>query len=191
MQSAAQAINSSDEQLLQAFSQKEQVAFEVLYQRYRGRICAYAEQMLQNKEEAEEVCVETFVAVLEGAWKPTGSFRAFLFTIAHRACLQRLRRKKITQRVFAIFQSYFSSSPPPEEPFLKGEAHQKLSLAIQALSEEHRSVILLFYAQDLSSQEIATILGISDQQVRSRLSYARKKLKEILESQEIRHESQR
>ena len=54
--------------------------------------------------------------------------------------------------------------------------------ALSSLSEERRTVLLLTYQQDLNSVEIADILGIDSQQVRSRLTYARRLLKEALSS---------
>ena len=58
---------------------------------------------------------------------------------------------------------------------------RRLTAAMDALGEEHRAVLLLYYSQELPSREVAEILGCSDQQVRSRLSYARRKLREQLE----------
>ena len=58
----------------------------------------------------------------------------------------------------------------------------RLLEAVQQLPPEHRAVLLLYYSQELPSKEVAAALGCTDQQVRSRLSYARRKLREILEA---------
>jgi len=56
-----------------------------------------------------------------------------------------------------------------------------LERAIAALPEAHRAVVLLTYRHDLTSREVAEVLGCGDQEVRSRLSYARRLLRERLE----------
>jgi RNA polymerase sigma-70 factor (ECF subfamily) len=80
----------------------------------------------------------------------------------------------------AAFGSVPVVEDSPEQAFLHDERRQCLERAIASLSQEHRGTLLLFYTQGLPTPEIARILGRSDQQVRSQLSYARRRLRELL-----------
>ena len=170
----------SDEQLLQAYRNGDHPAFNLLFERYRDRIVGYVWRMLRNQEEAEEIALETFCRVLEGAWKPGGSFRAFLFTVAHRLSIDRLRKRQRTQRFQRLWKAAAPPSRSPEQAVAADETHRALELALANLPELHRATVLLYYGQELKSREVAEIMGCSDQQVRSRLSYARKQLRQLL-----------
>lgn len=172
----------TDEALVQLHLRGDSAAFDRLFDRYHGRVRGYAMKMLGRAELADEVCAETFVKILEGRWKPVGRFRAYLFTVAHRACLERLRRRRTALR-FVPWLRLAPEPPTPEEDLHRLERQQSLSAAVARLSEEHRAVLLLYYAQELPSKEVASILGCSDQQVRSRLSYARRLLRDLLEEE--------
>lgn len=175
------ARGTPDEELLAAWTSGDERAFDALYERYSGRVTGYAWRLLGRREDAEEVCVETFTRIVEGRWRDEGVFRAWLFTVAHRCCLERLRRRTLTDRVLSLFGA--SPRPNPESPeseLLRDEQGQQLHLAIGRLPIEHRATLLLTCAQELPAREVGTVLGLTEQQVRSQLSYARKLLREQL-----------
>lgn len=173
----------ADEALVERWMGGDERAFELLYARYAGRVTGYAQRMLGRREDGEEICVETFTRIIEGRWRAVGSFRAWLFTVAHRCCIERLRRRSLKGKILAIFGA---EAPPgaasPESSLLEREQDQRLAAAISGLPPEHRSAVLLHCSQDLSAREVGAILGLTDQQVRSQLSYARRLLRDRLES---------
>ena len=63
----------ADETLLIAWRRGDEVAFETLFERHKGPLTSFAWRMLRRREEAEEVCLEAFTRVIEGAWRPGGS----------------------------------------------------------------------------------------------------------------------
>ena len=136
--------------------------------------------MVRRREVAEEVCTEVFVQLMEGAWRPTGSLQGFLFTLTHRRCVDRIRKQeRFSRRVLRI--PWVMPEPTcPEGVAVLSERQRAVETAIGQLSERHRAAVLLYYGQELSSREVADILDCTDQEVRSRLSYARKKLKTLL-----------
>ena len=170
-----------DSALMARFRQGDHTAFNRLFDRYRDRVISYSWRMLRNHEEAEEVALEAFCRVVEGAWSPGGSFRAFLFTVAHRLCIDRLRKRQRTTRFVRLWKAAEGRSVTPEESVAADEQHAALESAIAGLPEPHRAAVLLYYGQELRSKEVAEILDCSDQQVRSRLSYARKRLRVLLD----------
>jgi len=179
-QPARDADGPDDAALMARFRKGDHTAFNRLFDRYRDRVVSYAWRMLRNQEEAEEVALEAFCRVVEGAWSPGGSFRAFLFTVAHRLCIDRLRKRQRTLRFVRLWKAAEGRTVTPEESVSTDQQHRALEEAIASLPEPHRAAVLLYYGQELRSKEVAEILGCSDQQVRSRLSYARKRLRTLL-----------
>ncbi len=171
---------ASDEALMAAWRAGDERAFRVLFERYRGRVTNYAWQMVRRREVAEEVCLEAFCRLVEGAWRPSGSFRSFLYTVVHRLCLDALRRRSRRDR--ALLRLRVPRPEPPGPDAMTQDAQQRAQLtdALAALPEEHRAVLLLYYHQELRSREVAEVLGLEDHQVRSRLSYARRLLRQQL-----------
>lgn len=174
------AEGPDDAILMARFREGDHTAFNRLFDRYRDRVIGYAWRMLRNHEEAEEVALEAFCRVVEGAWQPGGSFRAFLFTVAHRLCIDRIRKRQRTLRFRRLWKAAEGNSITPEESVSTDQEHAALEQAIASLPEPHRAAVLLYYGQELRSKEVARILDCDDQQVRSRLSYARKRLRTLL-----------
>lgn len=178
------SLDPSDETLVERWKGGEERAFEILYARYAGRVTGYAQRMLGRREDGEEICIESFTRIIEGRWRATGSFRAWLFTVVHRCCIERLRRRTVRGRVLSLFYTS-DRSPPSSGPLgqlLASEQDEQLSRAISQLPEEHRATLLLSCAQELSAREVGAVLGLTEQQVRSQLSYARRLLRERLEA---------
>ena len=138
--------------------------------------------MLGRGELADEVVATTFVRVLEGRFKATGRFSSFLFSVAHRQCLEQLRRSH-TARRFSPWVKPTREQPTPEDTLVRTDRQRRLGAALLELPERHRTVLQLYYGQELPSKDVAEILGCSDQQVRSRLAYARRLLRDQLDKE--------
>ncbi|MDX1420008.1 MAG: sigma-70 family RNA polymerase sigma factor, partial [Rubricoccaceae bacterium] len=83
-----------DHALIEAFQRGDEFAFVALYNRHKGAVYAFCAKMLLDREAAEDVMQEAFVRVYENRQRllSTGSFKAYLFTIARNQCLNTLRR---------------------------------------------------------------------------------------------------
>lgn len=177
----------SDPQLLGLFARGHEPAFEELVRRHGAGVKGYALRMLHSAEQAEEIYAETFlrVATARGVWEERGTVRSWLFTIAHRLCLDLLRRRATERRsavgVLEISTTY-SVTPSPEASALMGERAAALEAALAGLSTEHRQIILMRVVHGLSAAECADALGLREDQIHSQLSYARKRLRELLEA---------
>lgn len=174
----------TDDALMTAFARGDERAYAELVRRHGLALKAYALRILGNPELAEDVFCETFLRVARerDRWQPTGSVRGWLFTIAHRQCIDVLRRRKLDSereaQVIAI-ETARQRQPTPAEA---AELNQALEAAIGQLPLGHREVVLLRLVHGLSAAETGTILGLDEEQVRSRLSYARKRVRELLEA---------
>ena len=175
-----------DHQLMRAFVRGDEAAFDALVQRHGQPLKAYALRMLRSPELAEEVYVESFVRVARAKdrWSPKrGTFRSWLFTIAHRLCIDELRRRRVeqeAQRELVALAERRPVLPSPEALAELGQLAHQLEEALQQLPEEHREVLLLRLVHGLTGDETAAALELDRTQVDSKLAYARRRLKRLL-----------
>ncbi len=183
-------VGSTDEELMSRFQRGDEAAFDQLVERYGPAVKGFAARVTSRPDEAEDIHVETFVRVVQSAhrWRPTGSFRSYLFTIAWRICLDSCRRRSVQRRALESLRHEPASAPSsPESEAASAQQVQQLERGLAELSEHHRAAILLTYRSGLNSNEVGEILGLSAQEVRSRLTYARRLLRQHLEVEGSSH----
>jgi RNA polymerase sigma-70 factor, ECF subfamily len=125
------APQPSDEVLAVRARAGDQGAFATLYQRHRSALRGYAWRMVRRRELAEEVCTEAFVKLLQGAWRPCGSVRSFLFTVVHRHCIDLLRSRKRRVRLLPGAVATAVESGSPEASLVAGERRAGLERAAE------------------------------------------------------------
>ena len=176
----------TDAQLVEAFARGGEEAFEVIVNRHGAAVKSYALRLLCSPEEAEEVFEETFIRLVrrEGRWEGRAQLRTWLFTVAHRMCVDILRRRQLETRAqpkLVAMAERRRVEPSPEARAALGEEARRLEEALGRLPESHREVLLLRAIHGLSGAETAAVLGIEEGQVHSQLSYARKRLARLLD----------
>jgi RNA polymerase sigma-70 factor, ECF subfamily len=179
-----------DEELLRRYTDADdQLAFQVLYGRYRVRLHRFVLRLSRDSHEAEEVFQETWMAVIRGRVKhhPTARFAAYLFSIAHRRLADRWRRLKR----FSTLQmdGEIPCDPDevaddfavaPEEWTQHAQLQRALMTELGKLPVHQREVFLMKAEADLSLEEIAEIMGATREATKSRLRYALARLRAAL-----------
>jgi|SRR5215471_3745907 len=172
----------SDEALMLDFQRGSREAFEELFARYRGPLFGFFHRRLESSERAEDLTQETFLAVIRGAsrYQPRAQLRTYVYGIALKL-LAAERRKQTT-------------SPPIEadqEPAIDQLPDKALWVrqSLEKLEPSERAILMLREYEQLSYAEIAELLRVPINTVRSRLFRARMALKEHLESQSKVHGS--
>jgi RNA polymerase sigma-70 factor, ECF subfamily len=168
------AAMTSDEQLMLAFQQGSREAFIELFERYREPMYGFFRRRLDEAARAEDLAQETFLAVLRGVsrYEPRALFRTYLYGIALNL-LAAERRKKAREGT--------SAEDPDEQPVITDpDASLWVRRAIEKLDADAREVLLLREYEQLSYAEIAALLRVPVNTVRSRLFRARMALKELL-----------
>jgi RNA polymerase sigma-70 factor, ECF subfamily len=165
----------SDEALMLEFQGGSRPAFDQLFARYRGPLYGFFRRRLQGDERAEDLMQETFLAVIRGAdrYTPTALVRTYLYGIAMNL-LAAERRKR------------FRDSPPgaaASEPTTNDAPDAVLWIrqALDKLDESEREILMLREYEQLSYADIAELLKLPVNTVRSRLFRARMALKDHLE----------
>ena len=160
-------------------------AFEELVTMYQHRVFGVALRMLGNRAEAEEIAQETFLRAHRALREFRGEARlgTWLYAIASRLCLNRLasgpRRHERSDDI-ALAQAP-AESADTAGALERGELEAALHEAVAALPEDRRIVVVLRDLEGLSYEDIAQVLGMPLNTVRTRLHRARLDLKAKLE----------
>ena len=177
--------------LIERAKQGDKEALTRLVNRYSERIYNLALRILRNREDAEDVLQETFLAVVEKlhAFDGRSSFFTWIYRIATNASLMRLRKKKLIFQDLVDnddFQETVESrvfidwSQDPSLGVFDDEVKRKIDEAVNKLSDIYRSVFILRDIEGLSIKETSEILGITEENVKIRLRRARQYLRDHL-----------
>jgi RNA polymerase sigma-70 factor (ECF subfamily) len=185
--------SDTDENLMLRFGRGDPAAFEFLYRRHESRVFRYLQRNVRNDANANDLMQEVWFAVARGAanYQPTAKFTTWLFTIAHNRMVDMIRANQRTQSLDAVEESASDGSSlldrlavdtklePPAQVQTQHEAAALLS-AVAQLPAEQRSAFLLQAEGELSLEDIAEATGSNFETVKSRLRYARAKLRQLL-----------
>ena len=165
---------TGDERLMLRFRSGDTQAFTELFRRYSGPVYGFFRRRLENPSRAEELSQETFVAVLQGIhrYEPRSTFRTYLYGIAMRILMA--ERRKSARR---------ESSSPCSAKQLQDSCTEEavwVQHAIEQLDPDHREILLLREYEQLAYGEMAVLLHLPVNTVRSRLFRARAALKDLL-----------
>lgn len=123
---------------------------------------------------------ETFEQVGRGRWRPTGSFKSFLYTVAHRRCLDLLRRRRTRERLRPRLFVIDREPRAPDDAVALQDDLARLERAMEHLPEANRAALLLYYHHHLSVKEVAAVTNTTVEQVKSKLAYGRRLLRQQL-----------
>jgi RNA polymerase sigma-70 factor (ECF subfamily) len=157
--------------------------FRLIVEEYKGALTALAFNVLGNRQDAEDVCQETFVQAYRHleTFDKQRNLKTWLFAINYKRCLDLLRKKRRFRAFFARAAAAESAigcraerPAPSSRPGLSKEW-------LERLSPKERSALVLWANEGLNSAEIAGILGCSASTARVYLFNGRKKIKAVLE----------
>ncbi|MDO8587284.1 MAG: sigma-70 family RNA polymerase sigma factor [Armatimonadota bacterium] len=173
----------SDVQLARDAAAGDSSAFDALILQHHARIFRLALRMLGNREDAEDVQQETFVQAYRklSMFRGESSFGSWLYAIAARICISRLRRTSRKPREAPIDPELIATIGSPEDSLLAADSARRVRQALSSLSPPDRLLITLKYIEGLGHEEIADVLKCSVQSSRSRLLRAKKLFREKYE----------
>lgn len=195
MTAKAQEI-ALDRLLVDRFKNGDSAAFDQLVTRYWDRIFGMVNQLLRNKQDAEEVTQDAFIRAHRGLtnFRGDAAFSTWLYQIATNLARNRYwywwRRKR--DQSFSLDQPLGEDGSTtladlipaemetPEDATVTQEFANRVAECMDMLNEKHREILILRNVQNLSYEEIAEILGISVGTVKSRIARARESLRELL-----------
>src|SRR5438477_4035296 len=180
----------SDEALMGGDARGDAAAFGLPHRRHEVRSWRYVEHNVGNRATAEEWRQEVWFAVAREAvrYEPTSRFTTWLFTIAHNRMIDSIRtsRQQVSletlgyEAELVVQQLTTEPNVGPLAAVVVRDQAVALRQAIGQLPREQRDAFLLQIEGDLSVEEVATITQSSFEATKSRLRYARTKLRELL-----------
>jgi RNA polymerase sigma-70 factor (ECF subfamily) len=174
--------HQAERDLVNRVAAKDKAAFKQLYAQHSVRVYRFALRQSRDEALAEELTNEVFMDAWRHAAKFEGrsSVSTWLLSIAHNKAVDRLRRRRESPLDDEFAETLADDADTPEETSLKADKSAVLRRCLSQLSPEHAAIIDLVYYHEKSIVEIAAILGIPENTVKTRMFYARKKLHEIL-----------
>jgi RNA polymerase sigma-70 factor (ECF subfamily) len=186
--------HADDADLLAAHAAGASQAFARLYDRYDRPSFQFIRRMLgaAGADAVEDLHQETWVSVARSAasFDPgKASFRAWLFTIARRKVWDHFRRQRVLVLAADPEEAALvpDPGPTPLEQVASRELAERLVAAVEALPLEQRGAFVMFAHAGLSLEEIAEATGVAVETAKSRLRYARAKLRLVLAGERSAH----
>lgn len=174
---------NNEQELIRRAQRGDGEAFRQLVEAYQTQVYRLALRMC-GESAADDVTQEAFLA----AWRALPDFRGdcrfstWLYRLTTNAGIDWLRREKRYRSTDDVTELELpDDGPGPQDQAEQAEAQQAVRRALSRLSEEHRQVLLLRYMQELDYAEIAAALEISEGTVKSRISRAKMRLRELLD----------
>ena len=174
----------NDFQLVLKAREGDQKAYASLMQRYKDSIYFMALKMVNNKEDANDLTVETFAKAFNklDKYQPEFAFSTWLFRVATNNCIDFIRKKKLNttsldglvdengeERTMQVKTEDLN----PEEFSIKKQQAKDLKLLVESLPQRYRNLITLRYFEELSYEEISVQLSLPLGTVKAQLFRAK------------------
>jgi RNA polymerase sigma-70 factor (ECF subfamily) len=175
---------TSDEVLIGRIATGDRLAMQVLFARHHVRVYRFVLRLVRDETVAEDLISEVFLDV----WRQAGRFEGrsqvstWLLAIARFKALSALRRRPDEELDDETAEAIEDTSDTPEVALEKKDKSAAIRKCLEKLSAEHREIIDLVYYHEKSVEEVAQIVGIPENTVKTRMFYARKRLAELLKA---------
>lgn len=173
---------TADESLIAAIASGDQGAMRTLYNRHRVRVFRFAMRLVDDAASAEDIVSEAFIEV----WRQAGRFEGrssvstWIMSIARFKALSVRRRRHEIELDEKVVETVADQSSNPEQTVLRMDRSAQLRACLIQLSPDHREIVDLIYYHDKTIEEVAQIVGVPKNTVKTRMFYARKRLADLL-----------
>jgi RNA polymerase sigma-70 factor (ECF subfamily) len=175
---------TSDEVLIGRIAKGDRLAMQVLFARHHVRVYRFVLRLVGNPSAAEDLISDVFLDVWRQADRFEGrsAVSTWMLAIARFKALSALRKRPDEELDDEAAEAIEDVADNPEVALQKKDKSAVLRQCLEKLSPEHKEIIDLVYYHEKSVEEVAEIVGIPENTVKTRMFYARKKLAELLEA---------
>lgn len=179
--------NASDGQLLARIAKGDHEAVTALYQRLERPLFAFLVKILRDREAAADVLNDTMLDV----WRQAGRFEGkssvatWIYAIAHHKAVSWLRRRREVELNDETQAEIADDAPLADSRLAAADVAQTIARLMDKLSVDHRVVLQLAYFQEFNVSQIAEILDCPENTVKTRMFYARQRLRTLLQAEGI------
>jgi RNA polymerase sigma-70 factor (ECF subfamily) len=172
----------SDEALIAAIAAGDRAAMRIVYNRHQVRVFRFAARLVDDAASAEDVVSEAFIEVWRQADRFEGrsSVSTWIMSIARFKALSVRRRRQEIELDENVAETVADQYSTPEQILLETDRRAQLRTCLSQLSPDHREIIDLVYYHDKTIEEVAEIVGVPKNTVKTRMFYARRRLAQLL-----------
>ncbi len=191
----AKIMSMTDEQLVRAYAQGDNDAFDTLLKRHQERIFNYILRIIKNEDIANDIFQETFVKAIltikQGRYTENGKFPAWISRIAHNLIIDYYRQEKSENLQSAdlddvdVLNRKELCEDTIEDVIISDQIREDVKYLIKELPHLQREVLKMRYYQNLSFKEIAEITGVSINTALGRMRYAILNLRRLATEKDI------
>ncbi len=180
-------LRDEDQWWLDALRRGDSAALTRLYREHHEPVRALVRRLVSQSSDVEDVLHEVFVAAPAAFknYRGEGSVRSYLFSVAvfhvRRHLRATTRRRSWLERLHLV--RVVDAPVLPDKHSERRQLADRLRRALDTLSFDHRAAVVLCEIEELSSVEAAEVLGVPEATVRTRIHYAKKKLRAYLEEE--------
>lgn len=187
--------NLTDEQLVRAYVDGNNAAFDTLLRRHQSKLFSYILRIVKNRDIADDIFQETFVKIImtlkQGRYAESGKFGAWLTRIAHNLIIDHFRQEKSENSISTddeevnLLNRRDLCDENNEDLMVNDQIRTDVRRIIEALPEAQREVLMMRYYSDMSFKEIADATGVSINTALGRMRYAIMNMRRIAEENNI------
>lgn len=192
--SAGEHEELADEELVRRFNGGDSSAFEELLLRYQRPLFNFILRSVREHDRAEELLQDVFLKVLQRSNEFQGSskFSTWLYTIARNLCIDTSRKMvfrrhrsldaplRADEESATLLDRVAGSTPGADRQAIGHDLQARIASAIEELPDEQREVFLMRELQNMAFKEIADVVGVPENTVKSRMRYALERLQRAL-----------
>jgi len=159
-------------------------AMELVIRKWRQSLFYHAAYIVKDGQEAYDIVQEVFIRAMREKrfFNPDFKMKAWLFRVTSNLCFNTVRNRKRRGTLLEGMVRPEPIAPDQLEQVFASERRSEMMTAMEGLSENHREILILRYYDDLSYAEIADVLGVKLGTVMSRLSRARQRILDVMDS---------
>lgn len=185
----------TDRELVQAYANNDNNAFDTLLQRHQGKVYAYILRIVKNKDVADDIFQDTFVKAImtikQGRYTESGKFSAWLLRIAHNLIIDYFRQEKsegvtsTDEEGVDLLNRRDLCDGNIEDWLVAEQLDVDIRQLVMALPDPQREVLIMRFYRNMSFKEIAEATGVSINTALGRMRYAIMNIRRIAKEKDI------
>ena len=184
----------SDQELVKNYLSGDNVSFETLLIRHKGRVFSFIMSKVKNRDIAEDIFQDTFIKVVnslqKGKYNEEGKFLPWMMRIAHNLVIDHFRKESKMKNIrvtddFNIFDILNNGNRGQDEEMIRKRVHSDLHILINHLPEDQMEVLKMRYYEDMSFKKISELTNVSINTALGRMRYAIINLRNLAEEKNI------
>ncbi|MFY0603484.1 MAG: sigma-70 family RNA polymerase sigma factor [Flavobacteriaceae bacterium] len=178
---------NNDQQYIDNVLEGDTNAFAFLVEKYKDMVFSLAIKITKSREEAEEVSQDSFIKAFKSLknFKGDSKFSTWLYKITYHNCMDSVKkkaRKYNTGTIDEVVENKMKATEDTMQTIERKERAALMEMCLQELPEDERSILWMFYYEELSLKEIIEVTSLSQTNLKVKLHRARKKLLAIVQN---------